>query len=169
MEVWKDIVGFEGLYRVSNMGNVISLHGRGEPEKALALIRNNDGYIVANLYKQGRLSRKGVHRLILEAFVGPCPKGMEGCHNDGDRTNNALSNLRWDTKKSNHADKVKHGTVMTGEKNPACTVTEATVRAIKARLKDGGHGIVTKVANEFGLKRSLVSDIKSGRSWASVS
>lgn len=51
-----------------------------------------------------------VHRLVLEAFVGPCPEGMEGCHGDGDPTNNSLGNLRWDTATSNQLDKVRHGT-----------------------------------------------------------
>lgn len=51
-----------------------------------------------------------VHRLVLMAFVGPCPPGMEGCHNDGSTTNSHLANLRWDTPVANRHDRKKHGT-----------------------------------------------------------
>ena len=52
---------------------------------------------------------KYIHRLVLEAFVGPCPEGMETCHNNGVRTDNRLENLRWDTSSANNDDIVKHG------------------------------------------------------------
>lgn len=52
---------------------------------------------------------KLVHRLVLEAFVGPCPSGCEGCHYDGNPANNIVSNLRWDTTKNNCLDKRRHG------------------------------------------------------------
>jgi hypothetical protein len=50
-----------------------------------------------------------VHRLVLETFVGPCPDGMECCHNNGDPADNRLENLRWDTLSSNAYDRVEHG------------------------------------------------------------
>jgi hypothetical protein len=51
-----------------------------------------------------------VHQLVLEAFVGPRPRGMESCHNNGNQTDNRLVNLRWDTKSENNLDRVRHGT-----------------------------------------------------------
>jgi hypothetical protein len=51
-----------------------------------------------------------IYRLALEAFIGPCPPGMEGCHNNGDAADDRLENLRWDTKSSNARDSVWHGT-----------------------------------------------------------
>lgn len=51
-----------------------------------------------------------VHTLVLEAFRGPRPIGMECCHNNGNGHDNHLSNLRWDTPSSNNKDKVRHGT-----------------------------------------------------------
>ena len=52
-----------------------------------------------------------MHRLVLGAFAGPPPEGMEGCHEDNDKTNNRLDNLRWDTRPGNHSDKARHGTL----------------------------------------------------------
>jgi hypothetical protein len=60
--------------------------------------------------RRDRLTSARVHRLVLEAFVGPCPEGMVGCHNDGDPLNNRLDNLRWDTPSNNERDKWVHGT-----------------------------------------------------------
>lgn len=74
-EEWLPIAGFEGVYEVSSLGNVRSLH-----------------------------------RLVLEAFAGPFPAGMEGCHSDGNPLNNAASNLRWDTRSANQKDAVRQKT-----------------------------------------------------------
>lgn len=60
--------------------------------------------------KSSRMVNRKVHRLVLEAFVGPCPDGTVGCHNDGDTTNNSVGNLRWDTPGANNRDKRTHGT-----------------------------------------------------------
>lgn len=57
-----------------------------------------------------RMVHERVHRLVLEAFIGPCPDGMVGCHTDGDPLNNRLDNLRWDTPSNNNRDKRAHGT-----------------------------------------------------------
>jgi hypothetical protein len=67
------------------------------------------GYRLVALCSDGAQRNIQVHRLVLEAFVGPCPPGMEGCHNDGNPSNNALSNLRWDTPSANRYDTVRHG------------------------------------------------------------
>lgn len=62
------------------------------------------------LSRNGATKRQWVHRLVLSAFTGPCPPGMECCHNDGDPSNNRPENLRWDTRSSNARDKRVHGT-----------------------------------------------------------
>lgn len=60
-------------------------------------------------HKSQRAVTRLVHRLVLETFAGPCPPDMECRHLDGNRSNNALSNLRWGTKLENEADKDRHG------------------------------------------------------------
>lgn len=119
-EEWRAIVGWEGFYEVSNMGRVRSLdrmagnrriHGRVmKPYKD----RPKYPHMIIQLSKGGR-SKEGaafplVHKLVLEAFVGPRPAGLEACHNNGDGTDNRLTNLRWDTHKANMADQFEHGT-----------------------------------------------------------
>lgn len=69
-----------------------------------------DGWVGVTLSVDGVLRSHRVHHLVLKTFVGPCPPGMEGCHNDGNFRHNWVDNLRWDTPSSNHFDKVKHGT-----------------------------------------------------------
>ncbi|MCG7596363.1 NUMOD4 motif-containing HNH endonuclease [Mycobacterium sp. PSTR-4-N] len=118
-EIWAPIAGFVGSYEVSTIGRVRSLD---------RVIRDSAG---RNCFRKGRVlkpSRAGapgkdypsvalgkgnhrtIHRLVLETFVGPCPDGTEACHNNGDRFDNRLDNLRWDTPSNNNRDKRSHGT-----------------------------------------------------------
>lgn len=76
------------------------------------------GYARVTINCDGILKMHFVHRLILEAFSGPCPQGFEACHCDGQVTNNAISNLRWDTRSSNALDRHLHGTSNRGRKQP---------------------------------------------------
>lgn len=117
-EQWRDVPGWEGFYAVSDLGRVKSL-ARSVPGRPGVLINrrereltptvNRDGYHVVWLTRANRRTEFRLHRLVLAAFVGSCPEGQEGCHNDGDKANNALSNLRWDTRSANTLDKVRHG------------------------------------------------------------
>ena len=115
MERWKDVVGYEGLYQVSDLGRVRSVVRNPPPvrgpraSRIMRLCRNKLGMVVTfTVDKKGRTLP--VHRLVLEAWVGPCPDGYECCHNDGDFRNNTVSNLRWDTRSNNGRDKREHGT-----------------------------------------------------------
>lgn len=120
-EEWRPIPGYEGIYQVSNLGRVRSLDRRtwnprgrgfwaslkGQDLRAVSL---PTGHLYVKLLRDGQASQRQIHRLVLEAFVGPCPDGLEACHGDGDPTNNALPNLRWDTRSANLRDAVRHGT-----------------------------------------------------------
>lgn len=114
IEHWKPVVGFEGLYEVSDHGRVRSLDRmtarglrKGQMMKPFAL---DTGHLRVRLSRDGRGSGPLVHRLVLEAFVGPCPDGQEGCHSDGNPENNHVGNLRWATRSENQLDSVRHGT-----------------------------------------------------------
>lgn len=99
-EVWKDIEGYEGLYQVSNMGNVKSV-GYGK-ERVLKFGKNNDGYLRVVLYKEGKGKTHKVHRLVAQAFI-PNPENKEQIdHLNTIRTDNRVENLRWVTPKENN-------------------------------------------------------------------
>jgi hypothetical protein len=110
-EMWRAVVGHEGRYEVSDQGRVRSL--LFAPPRVLSPYIHRDGYPVIDFCLGGgpkrRLRNQRVHCLVLEAFIGPRPAGMYGCHNDGDPSNNRLENLRWDTPSSNLYDRVRHG------------------------------------------------------------
>lgn len=120
-ERWLPVVGYEGLYEVSDHGRVRSVDrtivgsdGVRQRHSGQMLVQGTNSTCEHRLVKlrsghQRRVARY-VHRLVLEAFVGPCPEGHEVCHNDGDPTNNHVSNLRYGTVSDNRYDSVRHGT-----------------------------------------------------------
>ena len=110
VEEWRPVVGWEQAYEVSNLGRVRNPRFGGRLVKQFVRSR----YVTVHLKDAPRHNTRPVHLLVLEAFVGPRPPGMECCHWDNDRSNNQLFNLRWDTKAANKADQVRHGTASHG-------------------------------------------------------
>lgn len=103
-EIWKDIVGFEGLYQVSNLGRVKSLnyHKSGKER----VLKNRLGQIKTiyphvGLYKNGTMKECTVHRLVAEAFIANPENKEEVNHIDGNKCNNHISNLEWVTRSEN--------------------------------------------------------------------
>lgn len=136
--------------------------GEWRPLKTLAV--NSKGYRVASLRNaDGAYHSLSVHRLIAEAFHGPCPVGKECCHNDGIRANCAASNLRWGTRSENFADKHRHGTASTGEKSPNARLSNAQAYEIRRRagLGEGQRAL----AREFGVTLTIVHNIVKGRTY----
>lgn len=124
-ERWSQVAGYEGLYDVSDLGRVRSC-GRYTPtsrgaqrwwaERMLTPSPIPGGYRTVRLYRNGVGRTRTVHRLVLEAFVGPAPEGMECCHGPGGPADNRLTNLRWDTQAANSADQFEHGTQFNAHK-----------------------------------------------------
>lgn len=174
-EEWRPVVGFEGLYSVSDAGRIKS-HPRlverstsayTTKERFMRPARGVDQpYWTLRLTKDRVTVTRSVHHLVLMAFVAPMPEGMEGCHNDGDTANNAKSNLRWDTRSSNHADKNAHGTSPTGERHPQAKLTEEAVLALRKRRAAGASFAV--LANEFGVTRMTAHRAATGTSWSHI-
>jgi hypothetical protein len=111
-ERWAQIPGFEGHYDVSDLGRVRSWYARaGVPTpRLLNATPNSGGYLHLTLCLRKRPTTGRVHRLVLLAFVGPCPEGEEVRHLNGDLLNNALTNLAYGTKSENQQDSIEHGT-----------------------------------------------------------
>lgn len=125
-------------------------------------------YAQVALTKCGKMYYRKVHILVLEAFVGPRPEGMEGCHfPERDTRNNNLENLRWGTKSENYQDRHAHGTHNDGIRNGRAKLTEADVREIRKRLRLGERQV--SLAKEFGVSQVKISQIKLGKSWDHVS
>lgn len=105
IEKWKDIKGYEGLYQISNLGNVKSLKKKaGKSTRSERLIKTHfdkDGYVYATLCKNNKTHLATIHRLIAEAFI-PNPNNLPQInHKDEDKTNNSIDNLEWCTCKYN--------------------------------------------------------------------
>jgi hypothetical protein len=124
------------------------------------------GYLRVGARVGGRTVRRKVHHLVLEAFVGPCPDGMECRHKDGDRKNNHVGNLEWGTRLEQAADKRRHGTILRGERHGQAKLKgPAEARAIFLAVVRKGEP-KSFVAKKFGVTRHAVRAITSGRTWA---
>jgi hypothetical protein len=172
-EVWKAIPDFPG-YEVSDQGRVRSYwthpangpsHLSDNPQKILKQ-RTHTGRWIIQLVKDGHKHCQRVHRLVLAAFIGPCPVSMECCHNDGNGFNNILTNLRWDTRRNNHKDKIKHGTHPEGEKNNLAKLSGNQVIEIRSLAE---QGIFHKdIAERFGVARPTISKIVGRKRWTHI-
>ena len=125
-EEWKDIVGFEGYYMVSNLGRVKSLertvrNGRGYrivPEKIINPYASGDGYLQVKLWKDGKVEQPLVHRLVATAFLENTEGYKEINHKDENKQNNCVDNLEWCSRSYNNRynDKAKKAGKKTAEK-----------------------------------------------------
>lgn len=169
---YKPIDGFPG-YRVGDDGSVWSQWRRTLPGLPWEMGADwyllspqilHRGHLRVRLYRNGESLLFMVHRLVLLHFVGPCPDGMEGCHDDGKPGNNAVGNLRWDTPKGNYADRHKHGTMIYGEDHHNNRLSKEQVFQIRASLAAGeSQG---SIARRFGVTRTSIRAIKTGVTWA---
>jgi hypothetical protein len=105
------------------------------------------------------------HRLVALAFL-PNPRHLSDvAHNDGDPSNNHVSNLRWSTHRDNQMDMRRHGTMQDGERCVTSKLTTAQALAIRARVIAEGRGSGRRIAKEYGLSFAQVSRIKNGKRW----
>ena len=174
-EEWRDIPDVLG-YQVSDLGRVRSFWRRtstiagstfdkwkwaitDEP-KILPLPLDVCGYRTVRLSKDGRQRLLKVHCLVLLAFVGKRPTGLQGRHLNDDKENNRLSNLGWGTTSQNMQE--RH----TNRDTPVFALTPQNVTEIRTRLMHGERQ--RSVAQQFNVHPSLVSRIKNGKRWAFV-
>jgi len=172
-ERWIIVPGFPG-YRVSDAGRVQTRKVMAGPNRRDVLgpmwrdlkpKRHKQGHRSVTLRHDGMARQRYVHQLVLELFVGPCPPGLECCHEDDDPNNNRLTNLRWDTHASNAKDASRNGRWhgkpgMKGERNPHCKITDAACEEIR---RDKAAGVrVSVLAGRHGISVTHVFRICSG-------
>jgi hypothetical protein len=164
----RDIPGFPG-YRIHDNGLIESCRAPGRSHVrlrdtwvALKPYASKDGYMQVALCRNGKAIKRYVHLLVLETFRGACPSpSHQGCHGDGCKANNMLSNLRWDTPSGNNADKLLHGTAMIGSANHMTKLSDDDVREMRRRRLSGETG--RSLAKHFGVDPATVSEICNGK------
>jgi hypothetical protein len=165
-ETWKDILNYEGLYQVSDLGSVKSLnrvtrHSHNLKERILKCRLDSKGYFYVSLCKDAVVHNFRVHRLVAIAFiVNPNNKSCIN-HKDGVKINNEPYNLEWCTYKENtrHKDRVL-GKHVFGEKNGEAKLTEVDVIYIR-----DSNLLQRELAEIFKVSRSQISRIKNKKSW----
>ena len=167
-QTWRTVAGYYGAYEISSDGLVRRVAGsRGCSADRLIKSRvGNAGYRTVRLCFNGKLKSLSVHRLLLEAFVGPPPSPAHQCnHKDGNKLNNTLTNLEWVTPKENIQHMLSMGlrNEPAGENHALAKVTDKDVMEIRRRYALGHrHG---DLAKEFGLAPGHVMDIARGVKW----
>lgn len=181
-ERWLPIPGFERAYEVSDRGRVRSIDRVHTYERidqysgrVLTIVRRHRGRILrpATNANDGHMSvvlgraagSKGIHTLVLRAFVGPPPEGHECCHRDDDPSNNKLSNLRWGTRSDNLHDAVRNGKKPVGERHAGSKLTTAIVKKIRPLF---GRITYVELGRRYGVSDSTIRQIKDGRTWTHV-
>lgn len=173
-EVWLPVVGFEGLYEVSDRGRVKSLARtcltssggtRRVPAKLLSFVPHGYGYWQVKLCKDGIPSTCLVHSLVAAAFLGPRPEGLHVCHGPGGKQDNRPCNLRYGTPMENCADRRRDGTHLQGAQNPSTKITEKQALYVLQELKDAPRGTGLRLARELGVTPQLISRIRTGKTW----
>lgn len=167
-EIWKDILGYEGLYQVSNLGRIkscqkIVLHPKGGSkllkEKIRKLVPDKDGYLVIDLYKNGVGKIYKVHRLVGLAFIQNDESKKIINHKNGIKNDNNINNLEWCTDSENQIHAFKNGLkkpkingekcVMMFEKNTGKFVME--------------FNSISNASKYLGCKSADISSILKGR------
>lgn len=158
---YRTIARFPG-YLIGSDGTVIGKTGRPVSRRLRGLPHLK--YWAVSLYDaHGQRPSMTVHRLVMEAFRGPCPKGKQVAHNNGDPHDNRLCNLRYCTAKENAADRDRHGTTAKGERSGQARLTTDAVLKIR-RLHACGVNLYA-IASAMGTSRSCIAHVVKGRGW----
>lgn len=183
---WLPVSGYEGVYEVSNVGDVRRCDGYHTRKRALKAAPNHHGYLNVSLSRNCKGRTFFVHKLVCEAFIGPRPDGMTINHKNGQKGDNRLENLEYVT----HAENMRHAlrvldviqpTRARGRKNgsilkPECLargtevatakLTEMDVHQIRRMLASGMKQ--RDIAVKVGISQTQIWRVKVGLSWAHV-
>lgn len=141
-EIWKNVVGYEGLYKVSNLGNVLSIPRQGthsKKEYLLTKTKTKKGYLNVTLLKKCKPFYTGVHRLVAQAFIPNPQDKPQVNHIDGNKENNCVNNLEWVTNEENMQHSWKTG-----------------LRSINKSYKYGKNNALSIKVNQYSLSGDFI-------------
>lgn len=166
-EVWKAVVGYEGVYEVSSLGRVKRVAPGGNA--VVGRIRKPSdchGYTFVALHRNGKRRPYRIHRLVMAAFIGPLPEGKQANHKNGDKTDNRPENLEYVTPSENRL----HSTRILGkgirQSHGNAKLRDHDIPAIRAHLAAGET--LKAIGDRFGVTFNCINHIKHGRTWSSV-
>lgn len=170
-EIWLPVVGFVGLYEVSNLGRIRSLPrpGRINPNrlyggKMLSPVPlKKDGYLVVSLCGTALKVQHGLHQVVAQAFYGLPPDGYVCCHNNGIKEDCRSENLRWGTLLDNSNDKALHGTLPLGSDSPNSKLNEHQVKIIRESPEN-----TVELGRRFGVSNVTIGRIKKRITWRHI-
>lgn len=167
-EIWKDVVGYEGLYQISNLGNVKSLnYNHTGKERILAKKHHKSGYVTVTLCKNGKHKNKSIHILVAMAFIPnrfslPCVN-----HIDGDKENNFVDNLEWVTYSQNTMHAIQTGLRVDSNMRGVMGPANKNSRPVRQYTKDGEivkvWPCVSDAARFYGCNPCTITNCTKGR------
>lgn len=163
-EEWRPVVGWEDIYEVSDFGQVrrICAGWAVRKGKVLRWRKNSQGYWSVWLCRDGKKFGRFVHRLVAEAFLGPCPEGWQVNHKDYNPGNPRVDNLEYVTPSENVRHAYQHGRfcALRGERHWAAKLNWPAVQAIRASDEP-----TRRLAEHYGVSMSLIQQIRAGKIW----
>jgi hypothetical protein len=167
VEQWRPVVGYEPYYLVSDNGRIWSRRSSRRLRTPCYSDQRGSHPQVSLRDGHGKQRTWLVHQLVMSAFVGPCPPGMEILHGPLGNSVSSLENLSYGTRSQNVMDRVRDGTMVRGERHPFTKLTETKVRTIRARCAAGeSHAAV---ARSYGISRPAVTLIVNRKRWGWLS
>jgi len=168
-EVWKDTPEYEGLYQASNFGEIKRYKNQyGKTvNRILKKCIDQGGYFYVNLSKNNNPKTFRIHTLILRTFIGFKPVDMECRHLDGNKLNNNCDNLKYGTYQENLIDKIKHGTVPSGQKHWKAKLKENDILIIRNLIQNKIS--ISDIAKKYNVSYYTIRDIKTKKYWKHIS
>lgn len=165
-EIWKDIKGYEGLYKISSYGRVQSI----KTEKHISVHKMKTGYFGIRLWKENKTKYFTIHRLLAIHFIPNPENKREVNHIDSNKANFALTNLEWATPSENMKHAFDSGHVKNnyqkGFNHKQCKLTPSNVRDILSMRKDGKK--LREIAEKFNISNRHASGIVRGITYGEI-
>lgn len=162
-EEWRAVPAFPG-YEVSNLGRIRTSRWSKKPH-VMAEKTDQEGYRSIALRRCGRLHYLKIHRLVLATFTEPSMQPVN--HRDGDKSNNALTNLEWSTPAENIRHAVRAGLIKSGSASRLAKFTDAQVAIIRAEYAAGAGSMLT-LARKYGVAVFTIYQLLRGKRYGVI-